>query len=114
MGTLLNTTVAKLDQAIADFKHGILSQLVDIDKKQVTLLTACHMWLLLCSKNLTGILHPNSPLPEMALRASIILEEEQAVKSQLDDIHNATSGLDSLILGLRDKLEEKLPKEKLK
>jgi len=68
------------------------------------------MWLLLCSKNLTGILHPNSPLPEMALRASIILEEEQAVKSQLDDIHNATSGLDSLILGLRDKLEEKLPK----
>jgi hypothetical protein len=79
MGTLLITTMAELDQAIADFKHGILNQLVDIDKKQVTLLTAYDMWLLLCSKNLTGILHPNSPLPEMALRASIILEEERAV-----------------------------------
>jgi hypothetical protein len=113
MGTRVITTMAELDQAITDFKCGNLSQLVDIDKKQVTLLTAYNMWLRLCSENLTGILHQNSPLPEMALRASSILEEERAVKSQLDDIRNATSGLESLILGLRDTLEEKLPKEKL-
>jgi len=113
MGTLFITTVPELDQAISDFKHGKLRQLVDIDKKQVTLLKAHQMWLLLCSNNLTAILHPNSPLPGMALRASIILKEEQAVMSQLDDIRHATSGLDSLILGLRDELEKKLPKEKL-
>ena len=112
MGTRLVATMAELERAISDFKCGKLSQLVDIDRKLVSLLTAHRMWCRLCSQNLTGILRENSPMPEMALRATRILEEERAVKSQLDDMRNATSGLESLTLGLRDKLEGKHPKEK--
>ena len=50
------------------------SDLVDVDRKLVTLLTAYRMWSLLWGENLTSILHENSPLPEMALRAMSILK----------------------------------------
>ena len=86
--------------------------MVDVDQKSVTLLTAHRTWSLLCSENLRCIMHKNSPLPEMTLRATSILEKERVVKSQLDDMRNATSGLESLTLGLRGKLEEKHQKEK--
>ena len=89
MGTRLVATMTKLDRAISDFKCGKLSQLVDVDQKPVTLLTAHRTWSLLCSENLRCIMHKNSPLPEMTLRATSILEEERAVKSQLDDMRNA-------------------------
>ncbi|CAN6164773.1 unnamed protein product, partial [Urochloa humidicola] len=88
-GALIITNEEELYQAIADFRSGRLSQLIDIDEKLVTSMMACNMWRVLCSERLCGLLCPDSLLPEMALRAGALMDEEIAVKGHLRDAENA-------------------------
>jgi hypothetical protein len=104
-GRLLIHNIEELNSAIFDFQNGKLRQLIDIDHNHVSLVVARDMWRLLCNEQLTGLLRPDSLLPEMALRAAALLDEETALQSHLEDAKKSVNELTSSISELRNKLE---------
>ncbi|CAL5051544.1 unnamed protein product [Urochloa decumbens] len=105
-GALIITNEEELRQAIADFKSGRLSQLIDVDDKVITLIMAWNMWRVLCSEMLCGLLRPNSLLPEMALRASALVDEEIAVKGHLKDAENAVKDAEKAVKEHQSTIDE--------
>ncbi|CAN6214711.1 unnamed protein product [Urochloa humidicola] len=96
-GALIITNEEELYQAIDDFRSGRLNQLIDVDEKVVTLMMALNMWRVLCTERLCGLLCPDSLLPEMALRASALINEEIAVKGHLKDAKNAVKDAEKAV-----------------
>ncbi|CAN6198454.1 unnamed protein product [Urochloa humidicola] len=113
-GRLVITNTAELSKAIAEFRAGRLSQILDIDPEQVTFATAHDLWCLLCNEELTGLLSEDSSLPEIALRASALMQEEEAVKAHLKDSEQAVNELKSCVDILGQKLRRSTAKERRK
>ncbi|CAN6202223.1 unnamed protein product [Urochloa humidicola] len=113
-GKLVITNMAELSKAIADFRDGRLSQILDIDPEQVTFATAHDLWCVLCNEELTGLLAQDSALPEIALRASALMQEEEALKAHLQDAKLAVKELKSCADVLGQKLRRSTAKERRK
>lgn len=103
-GGLLITIEEELNKAIRDYKRGKLRQMIDIDPKLASLTTTLNLWTLLCRELLTGLLRPDSPLPEMALRASALMDEKLALQAHIADAQNVLSEHKSCFESIREKL----------